>query len=149
MNQSQVFTKLDEHLSKIIAECGLVKTVEILSNLEKGLIYFLPKESKTDKEQIKDFVLFRLSSHLNISESEFLKSSKHYHSQIRSIGFLVLSEKGFSDIEISHVFQRKQDFIGRKIKDVAFLVEKNYLPTPQKELYERISKQLDFYGSIK
>ncbi|WP_291728762.1 hypothetical protein [Bernardetia sp.] len=149
MNQSLICTNLDTTLSNVIGKIGLVKTVEILNNFEKGLIYFLPKEGKSDKEQIKDFVLFKLANHLNISENELLKSSKHYHSQIRSIGFLLLSEAGFSDIETAHVFNRKQDFVGRKKKEVAFLVSQNHLPTPQKELYERISHQLDFYGSIK
>ncbi len=149
MNQSQVFTQLDASLTKVIAKFGLVKTIKILNNFENGLIYFLPQEIKTDKEQIQDFVLFKLANHLGLSEKELIKSPKHHHSAIRSIGFLVLSEFGFSDVEIAHVFERKQDFVGRKVKEVQFLAEKNYLPQAQKELYERISKQLDFYREIK
>ena len=148
MNQSQIFSSLDTCLSSMIGKLGLVKTLEILNNVDNGLIHFLPREPKNTVDKIQDFVLFRLANYVEMSENELVSSRSHYHSQIKAVGFLILSEFDLSVSQISHVFKRRNDFVSSKIENTKFLLSSKHANPELKSLYERIIKQLEIYRSI-
>ncbi len=148
MEHTQIFSQLDTTLSSLIGHLGIIKTLELLKEFDKGLPFFTPVNPKTTNEKLNDFVLFSISNHAQITEKELLKSSKHYHSDLKKIAFVVLSEFGLQAPEIAKLYKRDNRFVAKSINDMIYLLSSKHTNKEFKELYDRISNQIRTYRSI-
>ena len=148
MNQTQIFTRLDSTLSSLIGNLGLIKTLEMLTEFDKGLPFFSPVYPRTTNETLHDFVLFSIANHAQITEKELLKSGKHYHSDLKKIAFVVLSEFGLKVPEISKLYKKDNRFVAKSINDMIYLLSSKHTNQEFKNLYDRISNQIRTYRSI-
>ncbi len=150
MNQTtQIFTQLDTTLSSLIGNLGLIKTLEMLKEFDKGLPFFLPQNPQTTTEKLHDFILHSLAQHAQINKNLLLTSSKHYHSDLRKIAFVLLFEFGLKVPEIAKLYSRDNRFVAKNINDMIYLLTSKHANIEFKTLYDRLTSQINTYRSIR
>lgn len=140
--------QINEPLTELITKIGILKTVELLNQISKQVHYFEPQHAQATSEKIHSFVLFSLSQHARITENEFIRSRKHYHSDLRKLAFVILFKNGIRITEIASFYIRDTRFVKSSIDETMYLLEKKYIENEFLELYERINQQLSIYDNI-
>ncbi|WP_027002192.1 hypothetical protein [Hugenholtzia roseola] len=133
-----MISELDQALSRLIAQYGVVKTANILSNLAEKLHHF---EGKTNLESVQQAVISEICAYFEITEKEFFESRKHLFSDARALAMFFLADY-MSMREIAHFFKRDLAFCQKRLSEITFLLKNKTANFQILNCYDRIKQQL-------